>query len=61
MHFLGVLDIEYASGRQDSNGEVEWRYLGHQQNCSAVRPQKVQSTSRYPRNVRLQYSQRSSC
>ena len=53
---LGVLDIKDASCRQDSNGKVEWRCLGRQWNCSAVRPQKVQSTSRYPRTVRLRYS-----
>ena len=34
----------------------KWRCLGHQRNCSAVRPQKVQSASRYPRTVRLRYS-----
>ena len=53
---LGVLDIKDASCRQDWNGKVEWRCLTHQRNCSAVRPQKVQSTSRYPRTVRLRYS-----
>ena len=53
---LGVLDIKDASCCQDSNGKVEWRCLGHQRNCSAVRPQKVQSASRYPRTVTLRYS-----
>ena len=32
--------------RVAANGKVEWRCLGHQRNCSAVRPQKVQSASR---------------
>ena len=56
LRYLGVLDIQGASCRQDSKGKVEWRYLGHQRNCSAVGPQKVQSTSRYPHTVRLRYN-----